>query len=487
MNLTKIKEILEQEQLLIESNILENKKIEYISYYSKDCESNTLFICKGLKDHFKKEYLEEAYLNGAICYIANTLYKEDTNYFIVKDVYKAMAVVAKEFYHSDTPIALIGVTGTKGKTTTVSFLKNIFSTKERPIPYYSTIDYYTGKRSGESHNTTPESLELYHGIKDAKDTNNPYMIMEVSSQAYKVNRIYKILFDYGIFLNIGKDHISDLEHEDFLDYLNCKIGFLKQCNNVILYDKTDKFEYIKEQLKDKNIITFGFEETSNYQIKNITKEGAYTIFELSHEGIKEEYAISMIGEFNIINAVSAIIVAKLCNIDYLSILRGVSQTKVLGRMNLFKGKCPVIVDYAHNALSLKTLIEALKKEYPNHDLKLVFGCPGDKAINRREELGTLANEHASYVYLTMEDPQTKTVFEISKEIATYLTKVPYTIIEDRALAIKKAILDAKPTDIIAIIGKGEEKYQLIGTTYQPYPSDNEVVKECIANEKREVL
>lgn len=310
--------------------------------------------------------------------------------------------------------------------------------------------------------------------------------MEVSSQAYKLDRIYKISFDYGIFLNIGKDHISDLEHEDFDDYLSCKLGFLKQCKTAILYDKTDKYEYIKKELKGQNVITFGFDPNSDYQIKNIRRENAYTIFDLVHNEEKEEYAISMLGEFNVINATSAIIVAKLCKIDYLQILRGVSKTKVLGRMNVFEGKCPVIVDYAHNALSLKALIVSLKKEYPNHNLKLVFGCPGDKAVNRREELGTLANEHASFVYLTMEDPQTKTVLEISKEIATYLTKTPYTIIEDRALAIKKAIADAKENDIIAIIGKGEEKYQLIGTTYEPYPSDNEVVKQCIAKERRKV-
>ena len=158
-------------------------------------------------------------------------------------------------------------------------------------------------------------------------------------------------------------------------------------------------------------------------------------------------------------------------------------------MNIFNtSKCPVIVDYAHNKLSLEALIKSIKEDYKNKNIKLVFGCPGNKGINRREEMGTLAGEYASYTYLTNEDSETEDPYEICKIIATYIEKYnkPYEIITDREEAIKKALTDATENDIIAIVGKGDETYQLIGGEYVPYKSDIKVVEEFIQNELEKI-
>ena len=451
--------------------------IGYISYNSKDIKDNTLFICKG--NSFKKEYLDEAINSGAVCYMSDDA---KIPCIIVGDIRKAMAIVAKNFYKDN--LIKIGVTGTKGKTTAVSFIKNILNHKQGyKIGYISTIDYYTGKSTGESHNTTPESLDLHKYLHEMDESNLKYVAMEVSSQATKHNRVYDMNFEYGCFLNIGMDHISPLEHEDFDDYFNCKLEFLKHSNTCIVYKGTDRFDEIVSELKklNKKIITFGYED-SDYIISNVNQETDGITFDIIHDNDTKSYKIAMHGDFNVINATCAIIVTSLIGASYKDILEGLYETEVLGRMNIFKGLiCPVIVDYAHNKLSAKALLKSLKNEYKGKNIKLVFGCPGNKAINRREEMGTLAGKYASFIYLTNEDSQDQDPKLICEEIAKYIEAYgkKYDIVTDREEAIKKAIKEATEDDIIAILGKGDEKYQLIKGVYEPYKSDIEVVKELI--------
>lgn len=478
----KTKEIilqLKQHNLLVETNI-NDLEIENISYHSKEIEKNCIFVCKG--NAFKEEYLIEA-SKKAVAYLSEQKYNVNLPYIITSDVRKAMALVAQVLYNNPSKnINIIGVTGTKGKTTTTNFIKDIISTYEhKPIPYMSTIDYYTGKRSGKSHNTTQESVDIYKCIKDAKETDNKYLIMEVSSQATKLDRIYNMNFDIGIFLNIGKDHISPLEHSDFNDYLNCKLAFLKKCKTVILYRGIDHYDYIIKELKNQNIITYGTED-SDYIIKDIEKKDFTTIFKVIKDGKERSYKINILGDFNALNATAAIIVADLLNIPYHDVIKGILNTKVEGRMNIFDGKCPIIVDYAHNKLSFEVLLKTVMKDFPKHDIKVVFGCPGDRGINRREEMSELAGKYASYIYLTAEDPQTKKAEDICNILAEYLKPYhkPYEIITDREQAITKAIHDSKPTDIILIVGKGDEDYQIVNGIYEPYISDTKLVEKLTA-------
>ena len=446
-----------------------------VSYNSKEIKENGLFICKGVA--FKKEYLLDAIKNGATCYVSETDYEVSVPKIIVNDVRCSLAIISNLFYPDN--LFKIGITGTKGKTTTNYFVHNILKNHLGYTPgIFATHYFYSGKNEGENHLTTPESLELHKYLNEMMKSNIKYMSMEVSSQASKHNRIFGMNFDIGCFLNISADHISPLEHPDFEDYLNCKLDFLKKCKTVIVYRHTDYYDKVLEVCKDKKVITFGFKD-ADYIISNIQNNKNLS-FDFGKGENSKTYSISMAGRFNIINAACAIVIATLLNASYEEIQKGLIETSVSGRMNVINdGICPIIIDYAHNELSAKALYESLKEDYPGKKIKVVFGCPGDKGINRRRDMGLLAGEYADYIYLTAEDPGNSTIEDICADIIKYIEKYHsnYEVIEDRKEAISKALKDATSNDVIAILGKGDENYQIVGNKWLPYETDIEVVKK----------
>lgn len=496
-------ELLEQDGLLVgydcPPQLLEHR-FSHLSYSSADVTPDTFFICKGAA--FKEEYLRDAITKGAGVYLAQSLYEGvDCPHILVSDIRKAMSLVSIAFYQKAyRNFRVVGLTGTKGKTTTTYFMKNILDAFCRRNPQLcaaqksavlSTVEVDTGIEHHEAHLTTPESPDLQRYFAQTRDSGLPFLTMEVSSQAYKLSRVYGMNFDIGMFLNIGEDHIGPLEHTDFEDYFSCKLQLMEHCRTAIVNREMDHAQRVLEHARAhaQRVLTFGKLETADLDdddcwiLRDIQKEEQGFTFTTSHGLAQDSWRIRMAGRFNVENALAAILAAKALGVDDQSIREGLLQNEVQGRMNLFeKDGVTVLVDYAHNFLSFQKLYESLKADYPGQRIVVVVGCPGGKAQLRRRDIGTLSGQNADYLYLTAEDPQFEDVRSICEEIASFVKPygTPYEIIEDRAQAVEKAITTAQKGDVIVLAAKGEEVYQKVRGEYVYYESDLAIAKRLLS-------
>lgn len=496
-------ELLEQDGLLVgydcPPQLLEHR-FSHLSYSSVDVTPDTFFICKGAT--FKEEYLRDAIAKGAGVYLAQSLYEGvDCPHILVSDIRKAMSLVSIAFYQKAyRNFRVVGLTGTKGKTTTTYFMKNILDAFCRRNPQLcaaqksavlSTVEVDTGIEHHEAHLTTPESPDLQRYFAQTRDSGLPFLTMEVSSQAYKLSRVYGMDFDIGMFLNIGEDHIGPLEHTDFEDYFSCKLQLMEHCRTAIVNREMDHAQRVLEHARAhaQRVLTFGKLETADLDdddcwiLRDIQKEEQGFTFTTSHGLAQDSWRIRMAGRFNVENALAAILAAKALGVDDQSIREGLLQNEVQGRMNLFeKDGVTVLVDYAHNFLSFQKLYESLKADYPGQRIVVVVGCPGGKAQLRRRDIGTLSGQNADYLYLTAEDPQFEDVRSICEEIASFVKPygTPYEIIEDRAQAVEKAITTAQKGDVIVLAAKGEEVYQKVRGEYVYYESDLAIAKRLLS-------
>ncbi len=483
MDMKRIAEALAEEGLMVDSSplpALAAVTVEHLSYNSRFVSPNTLFFCKGL--HFRPAYLAQAIENGAVAYIAEEKYPEiraDIAFIQVRDARRAMSVAAMAFYgYPGRELNLIGITGTKGKTTTAYLIKNIIDAQlNQTTAILSSIEIFTGKVSAEAYLTTPESPDLQKYIAQALADGMPYLTMEVSSQAYKMARVYGLRFNTGVFLNIDEDHISDTEHRDFEEYLACKLELIKNSDVAVINGGTREFPRVLAAARAhaRQVVTYGFSPRHDYWGENIRKVGNGFSFDVAGpDHYRAGFEIKMIGRFNVENALAAVAVARTLGIGDQAIRSGLANTRVKGRMNLFENNgVSVIVDYAHNYLSFSRLYESVKADFPGRRIVVLFGCPGGKAYGRRRDLGTLTGQNAQYVYLTTDDAQYEDVMQISREIASYIEPfgVPYEIIPDRKTAIATAIRQAEPGDVIILAAKGEELYQKVNGEFVPFESD----------------
>lgn len=484
---------LKKEKLLLEENIsdeIKEKIIESVTCDSREVKENTLFLCKGL--NFKMEYLENSLKLGAVAYISEEQYKiKDKPYIIVNNIRRAIALLSAIF--NDNPqneINMIGITGTKGKSTTSYYIKYILDDYMKDLnrnetAIISTIDTYDGKTKQDSHLTTPEPEELFMHIRNAVDSNIDNLVMEVSSQALKIERVYGILYKYGVFLNISEDHISDIEHKDYEDYLKSKLKIFNQAETAVINLNSQDIDIILEAgKKSKKMITFGNTKNADVYGYNIRKEGLNTVFNVKTKYFDEEILLTMPGLFNVENALAAIAVTSDMGIPYKNIYNGLKKARASGRMEVYSDKKQeiiVIVDYAHNRLSFEKLYESTIKEYPKREIITVFGCTGGHAQNRKKDLGELSGKYSKMNYLTTDDPRYEDPEEICKEVSRYIEKEngKYKIIIDRGEAIKEAIFEAKPNSVILIAGKGTDTYQYINGEHVKYLSDVQYAKKYL--------
>lgn len=472
----------------------QNSLIHYISYNSMDIEKDTLFVCKG--SHFSVDYLKSAVEKGASSYISETKYDlgkadESVSYIIVNDIRRTMALIADYYYNQIwKDLKVIGITGTKGKSTTAYFMKFILDEylkdKKKPVSaIISGIDNYDGVVNEESHLTTPEAMELHKHFSNAVNSGIEYLSMEVSSQALKYDRTLGITFEVGCFLNIGEDHISDVEHSSFDDYLESKLKLFGQCSMACLNINSDQIDRVLEASKAcPHVVTFGLDDKADVYGYDIVKSGKSITFMVRTKDFVKEFKLTMAGLFNVQNALAAISISKCLEIPMSYVAAGLKKARVSGRMEVYtskSSKVQVIVDYAHNKMSFETLFQSTLKEYPNKKITIVFGCPGKKAQRRRQELGEIAGKYSDQVYITEEDAGEEPVLKICEEIAQHVEKqdCSYAIIPDREEAIREAITKADDNTVVLITGKGRETRQKRGTKYIDTPSDVEYVQKYL--------
>lgn len=457
---------------------LVSQPITQLTYDSRNVIENSVFICKG--NNFKTTYLDDALKQGAVGYVSETLYSNCGFALLVKDIRKSMALLAMAYY--DFPqekLKIIGYTGTKGKTTSAFFAFNILKTVlDTPIALLSTQEGDLGDgQKFKLSNTTPESLDLYKMMHDAVIIGTTHLVMEVSSQAYKHERVYGLMFDVGIFLNISPDHISEYEHPDFDDYFLCKRQIFNNSRAVVLNHDTEFFESLKSEVisLDVPLYTYGNNSDVDWEYLN---SHHFKLHSLKFNW-KQDYELTLEGFYNQSNAVSAILAVYLLTKADISLYKqALFETRIDGRMERINiDDTPVYIDYAHNYLSLDALLEHVKQLYSNRLIKVVIGSTGNKAVTRRYDFAKVLSKHADYVYITSDDPDREDPYDIAKVIQDNLHNTQSEIVIDRKEAIIRCLNERSPLDVIVVAGKGIDAYQIINGVKVPYQGDVSVVLE----------
>ncbi len=472
-----------------------DKPFTAITYDTRKVVPGTLLCCKG---RFKADYLTDIDQAGLAAYMAETEYSAVTRApgLIVNDARKAMSLLSAEFYgRPQDELTVIGITGTKGKTTTAYFVQAVLNAYSggRAALFSSVDNCLDGHTYAESDLTTPESMDAFRMMREAANNGMRYLVMEVSSQAYKVERVYGLTFDAGAFLNISPDHISAIEHPTFEDYLYCKRQITHNCRTLVLGSDCDHADLIRQDAaaSDVPVVTFATHTADDQGIPadvvafpDTTANSGY-LFREQGKTIGD-FSLELEGEFNAANAAAAIALARAVGVPAdAEAFRALEQVRISGRMEHYEsGNMVAYVDYAHNFVSTKTLVEFVLRKYANRKprIVLVTGSVGDKAVDRREGIIKGAQDHVDRIILTAEDTVRERMIDILHEMQGYITNphVNSDIELDREKAIEEAVADARAhadqLTILLVIGKGEERWIKVDGKHAPYEGDDHVIK-----------
>ena len=473
-----------------------DRDIKGVESNSKNVEEGFLFVAiKGFKVDGHK-FIDSAIENGATAIIIEEgcdlkQIKNLDNIVVVmaKDTREALAIVSSNFYGNPSrKFKLIGVTGTKGKTTTTFMIKEILEKAGKKVGLIGTIaTYINGKKLGDSDRTTPESLELQKLFSKMVEEKVEVVVMEVSSQSLKLHRVDGCHFDIVLFTNLSEDHISPTEHPDMQDYFNSKLKLFEMCKVGIVNTDDLHGAKIPRMFPDSQITTYGIDNFANVLAKDITITNSYVDFKVKLTDRNERVKTCIPGRFSVYNSLAAICVAQKFGIEPEVIKEALLEVRVPGRSELVNNKLeiPIMIDYAHSPESLENILQAVKS-YTRGKVISVFGCGGDRDSGKRPIMGEISGRIADFTFITSDNPRTEDPEKIVEQIEEGIkkTKGKYKVIVDRTEAIKEAIKMATKRDIIVLAGKGHEPYQEINGIKHPY-DERIIVKELIEEIEKE--
>ena len=477
-----------------------NHNIESTDIVSLCCDSrkaynSSLFVCISGALSDGHEYAVMAYQRMCRVFVAERALPnlpDDVIVIITPDTRIALAKLSDEFFgHPSKQMKIIGITGTKGKTTSSLLIYNLLNSNGIPTGYIGSNGVSFDDYHFNTVNTTPESYDLHYYMHRMLDIGINTLVMEVSSQALKYNRVHGIDFDITVFTNLYPDHIGKFEHPDFDDYKSAKRSLFKDYNTKFIVYNADDSNSL-DMIRDIDCEKAGFAidaEVSDYKASRIAffrSPGNIGVsFDCAGEGKKYPVSLSFPGDFSVYNAMTAIAVCRKMGISFDNIVRTMQKVRIKGRFETIElpNGATAVIDYAHNGVSLKAALSSLRIYNPNR-LICLFGSIGGRTQMRRAELGLVASRDADFCIITSDNPDNEPPTSIIGEIASYFTagSCPYVAIPDRKKAILYALDNSEPGDIILLAGKGHETYQLICGVREHF-SEAEIINDyCCAKE-----
>lgn len=437
---------------------------------SRKVEQDDMYIAKVGASSDGHKYIPDVIKKGAkVIVIEKDMdIEEDVTVIKVKSSREAMAEISAAYFNYPAKeLTVIGITGTAGKTSTSTILKRMIEADGKKAGLIGTIGAFIGKRKITLHNTTPENYEIQKLFREMCDEECKYAIMEVSSQGLKMHRVDGFTFDYGVFTNISNEHIGPNEHASFEEYMYCKSLLFQKCKVGIINVDDSNYENI---LKDHTceVIKFGMNEENldmkASNIKFIMNDKFLGMgFDVTGK-INDSFEVSIPGRFSVYNSLCAITIANEIGISKEAMKKVLTSVSVKGRMELAvsNDKYKLIIDYAHNEDEMTNLMETIM-EYKPKRIVCIFGGGGNRARDRRFDMGEISGKYAGLTILTEDNPRFEDMESINNDIITGLNRSngKYIVINDRQEAIEYAMKNAQEGDIILLIGKGHEQYQEI--------------------------